>query len=104
MTINRIVYKYPLLIGETTVVYLPRGCEILDVRAQGVNPCLWALVDSTAETVQRIFRVVATGEPLSVMGTEQLTYVSTFQMLGGQPVFHAFEIIPTVDRNPRGGS
>lgn len=100
---GRAVVQYQLLLLDRITVALPKDAEILDVQAQGVNPCLWALVDRDAETEQRIFRIVGTGHGLGD-AVEQMVYVSTFQMLEGELVFHAFEVVPTVDPNPRGGS
>lgn len=50
---------------------------------------LWALVDPQADTTVRRFAVHGTGHPgVDATGT----YVGTYQLAGGQLVFHVFEV------------
>jgi|HubBroStandDraft_6_1064221.scaffolds.fasta_scaffold17260_10 hypothetical protein len=84
----RAVYKYPLQVVDEVAVSLPEGAEVLDVQAQAETPCLWALVDPTAATEQRFFRLFGTGHPVA---EDDLTYVGTFQLRGGVFVYHVFE-------------
>jgi hypothetical protein len=72
-------------------IRLPIGAEILTVQNQNEQVCLWALVNPNTETENRHIEIFGTGEPiLSDMGTSR-EYISTFQMSGGELVFHAFE-------------
>jgi len=85
------IYKYELEVMDNQNLRLPIGAKILTVQSQNGKPCLWALVDISAETEVRHIEIFGTGHPvLSDMGTSR-EYISTFQMHGGQLVFHAFE-------------
>lgn len=86
----RTVYKYGFAIQDDVTLTLPRDAEILHVDAQGAVPCVWALVDTTADEVDRRFLLAGTGHPLPDDG---LTHVGSFQMVGGALVFHLFEIV-----------
>jgi hypothetical protein len=90
--VSFVIYKYPLQVNDTVAVSLPQDAELLCVQEQHGKPCLWALVDPTADTVQRVLRMAGTGHPLS--DDEQRTYLNTFQLLGGELVFHVFEVVP----------
>ena len=85
------IWKYKLEVTDGQNIIMPKGAEILTVQMQDENPCLWALVDPTADTEIRFIEIFGTGNPiLSDMGVSR-EYISTFQMLGGKLVFHAFE-------------
>lgn len=73
-------------------IEMPIGTEILCVQTQHEKPCIWALVD-TGEGVEkesREFRMSETGHPLN--DDLDLIYIGTFQILGGDLVFHVFEL------------
>lgn len=63
------VYKYKLEGGEHAPdgrgvecwVSMPRGARVLSVGAQGGDLVVWALVDTTAFSAMRHFRVFGTG-------------------------------------------
>lgn len=85
------IYKYELQVTGNQNIMLPIGSKILTVQNQNEKACLWALVDPNNETEGRHIEIFGTGHPvLSDMGTDRV-YISTFQMHGGQLVFHAFE-------------
>jgi hypothetical protein len=85
------IWKYKLDIIGCRNISMPIGAEILTVQVQDGGPCLWALVDPKAETEIRTIEMFGTGHPvLSDMGTSR-KYISTFQMHGGELVFHVFE-------------
>ena len=72
---------------------MPKGAEILTVQSQHDVPQLWALVDPTQPTEERCIEIFGTGHPIRYdMGVER-KYIGTFQVDGGQYVFHAFERI-----------
>lgn len=87
------VYKYPLLVGETTAIALPDGAHILDVAAQGGEVCLWARVDEDEAghlcRPNRTFLVIGTGHNLP--NGDAHTHVGTAHTSGGF-VWHAFEV------------
>lgn len=82
------IYKYPLKVADTQNVVLPVGAKVLCVQTQNEVPCLWALVDNTFPTEIRCFCTFGTGHEYTGM---DLTYVGTYQLSGGELVFHVFE-------------
>lgn len=83
-----IIYKYTLSMEHQQDVEMPEGAQLLSVQVQNSAVQLWALVDPTAPTVTRKIVLCATGEPIHV---DLGQFISTFQLLGGSVVFHAFE-------------
>lgn len=81
------VFKYPLLLMDVNFMQLPVGAEALTVQTQGDIPWLWALIDDEQPNETRKFAIVGTGHP----APEDGRYISTFQLHGGQLVFHVFE-------------
>ncbi len=89
---NKTIYKYSLAVKDFQDVLLPIGAEILTVQVQGENACMWALVNpNETQKENRNIEIFGTGHPIGYgMGISR-KYISTFQMHGGQLVFHAFE-------------
>ena len=96
----RIVYKYPLKVEDYQVVTMPKGAQILTVQTQREEPCIWALVDTENDPEERYFRIAeekryfriaGTGHPIRLKD-KLLRYVGTFQLIGGDLIFHVFEI------------
>jgi len=88
------VWKFPLKIDDIVEVQMPVGAEILYVDAQGPQHsdpgfCIWARVDPNAPMETRRFRLAGTGHPLEENVGKHL---GSFQMLGGQLVWHLFEL------------
>ena len=91
------VYKYKLQTTNYTRLELPMGAKLLHVAAQAVPGgddaiCLWALVDPTAKTESKIFRVAGTGHPIE--NEERWRFIGTVFLFGGDLVFHIFELDP----------
>lgn len=84
------IFKYPLLILDEQQVEMPIGAGIMTVQMQNGQPCLWALVDTRNSPEIRKILIRGTGHPAVDVGR----YISTFQMKGGELVFHAFEAMP----------
>ena len=80
------IYKYELAQAETQTIDMPEGAKVLTVQVQRGCPCLWALVESTNPLVARHFRIYGTGHSF-VHGE----YIGSFQLMGGDLVFHVFE-------------
>ena len=87
----RIIYKYPLEVEDYQVVTMPKSAQILTVQAQRGKPCIWALVDTDNNPEKRYFRIAGTGHPIRLKD-KLLRYIGTFQMIGGDLIFHVFEI------------
>lgn len=83
------IWKFPLPVGDTVTVKMPRGARVLHVAVQGraEQPTIWAVVDPGEPMFERAFAVRGTGHDLGVVGD----YVGTFMLLGGTLVFHVFE-------------
>lgn len=83
------IFKYKLQVNDEVAVALPAGAEILSVQEQHTKLCLWALVDPAADTEQRVFAIVETGESFGY-ATPNYTYIATVQMMPF--VWHVFEV------------
>jgi hypothetical protein len=84
------IHKYPLEIDDLQCVLMPRGARILAVQNQRDVACIWALVNSSNELEQRMFRMLGTGHPADDVSAA--CYVGTFQWGPNmQFVFHLFE-------------
>jgi len=84
------VWKFPVSLGGFST-RMPVGSEVLTVQVQElVGPCMWALVDPEAEEEVRVFVVVGTGHPMADE-ISAFDYIDTFQIHGGQLVWHLFE-------------
>jgi hypothetical protein len=81
------IWKFPFGITDVVTLHMPRGARILHAGMQGHTACVWALVDSEAPKVERVFRVVGTGNPLC--GDGLMEHIASFQ----EPpfVWHLFE-------------
>lgn len=88
----RTIWKFS--IGQTkAAVKMPIGAKPLAVQVQGDEACLWAEVDSDAETETRHFRIFGTGHDMpSGMGYSDV-YLGTFQQ--GPFMWHLYELTGT---------
>ncbi len=87
------VFKYSMRTGNYASIAMPKGAKLLSFQCQGHTPCLWALVDPSAEIETRKFRFSGTGHPIEE-DPESLRFVGTAQMAGGALIWHLFEIAP----------
>ena len=93
------VWKYPLCGIDSIAVSMPAGAKVLAFHLQHGQPTIWALVDPSRPTETRRFRLVGTGESLSLPGDETTyssrlrpTYVGTAHVDRPVLVFHLFEM------------
>lgn len=89
------IYKYILQLTDRQVVNMPGGAKILTVDTQGINLCLWALVDPKVPEEPRAFIVHGTGHPADDL--EGTDYVGTAQLHAGALVLHVFEVRKETD-------
>ena len=91
---NKVIYKYPLGVTDFQKVLMPVGAEILICQTQFGEPKLWAFVNPNEINKEyRNIEIFGTGHIVVCdMGISR-KYISTFQMYGGQSVFHVFECI-----------
>jgi hypothetical protein len=84
------IFKYSLEVTDVQDVSLPSGAEVLCVQTQYGVPCVWAKVDPKAPEAYRRFFIYGTGHPVR---DAAMKYVGTFQLNGGDLVFHVFEAL-----------
>ena len=84
------VWKFELAVASACEVLIPKGWRPLAVQMQDETPCLWALVDPAAESEPVGIVCYGTGHP--VMNAEQLDYLGTIQIAGGEFIFHYFAV------------
>ena len=85
----RTIWKFPLPIADRFTLRMPKGAQVLCVQAQRNAPYLWALCYPSALTEDRAFLLADTGhlrDDLEIAGN-----IGSFQLDGGQLVFHLFE-------------
>ena len=88
---EKTIYKYTLQTTDKQTVSLPKDAEILSIQTQFEEPQLWALVSLDNEIEERFIEIFGTGHEIhSDMGVER-KYISTYQLSGGNYIFHAFE-------------
>lgn len=84
------IWKFPLgPVTDRRVVPMPYGAQVLHVQVQDDQPCLWALVEADNTLRSRTFRTFGTGYKIPYDAA--LAYVGTYQLAGGQLVYHVFE-------------
>lgn len=89
MSATREIWKFVLEIDNIVTISMPKDAKVLCVQTQREVPCIWAVVDPSAEVEQRKFYVRGTGHPLGKALPSK--YIGTFQIENGYLVFHVFE-------------
>lgn len=84
------VFKYPLKEGEQTFE-VPKGAEIVDLKAQYGMTVLYLLVDPSQPRVRRTFLTVQTGREFTPSG--KVKPVGTTMFREGRFVLHTFEVL-----------
>ena len=90
----RTIYRFPLPIRDLFTLELPLGSKFLAAECQlraPHEPSMWFLVDPERKPVERTFAVIGTGNPVPEY-IEESEYLTSFQMLVGQFVWHLFEV------------
>lgn len=85
------IWKYSLSSKDTQKVTMKKHAKILYVASQGNNPCIWALVDTENEEVQRTFVTHGTGHEIENLKDKE--YIGSFQLYEGRYIFHIFELV-----------
>lgn len=83
------IWKFPLALVDIQSVEMPAGAKLLDVQLQRDLLCLWALCDEQAPIETRSIAIIGTGNPVPEL---PMIHIATFQLAGGDLVFHAFEV------------
>jgi hypothetical protein len=94
------VLKYAITPGRVFPLTVPyKNFKVLCVQEQHGRPQLWALVDEEKDfdpnaEYQHDFFIFDTGSPIFDPEFEEIgEYVGTFQLKGGDQVFHVFEAL-----------
>lgn len=85
------IWKFPLKVKDVQQIEMPQGTRLLSVQVQRGIPCLWALVDEQAPREKRLIVTYETGHYVHD-GTR--AFVGTYQIDGGELVFHVFDGAP----------
>ena len=80
------IYKYDMPILDMWTVLMPVGAEVLSVGVQEGRLRLWAMVETTAPVMERVFYVCGTGNPVNIGSAR---FIGTVQM--DFFVWHIFE-------------
>jgi len=68
---------------------MPFGAQILAVNTQFEEPKMWAIVDTDKQKAFRKIIVIGTGNPIHPQATG--TYIGSYQLSGGNLIFHVFD-------------
>lgn len=84
------IWKYSLVVEDDQVIKMPKWAKPLCVQVQDNEPKMWVEVDTeqTTHLESRRFATRGTGHPLP----DYETYLGTYQLLGGDLIFHVFEV------------
>jgi hypothetical protein len=82
------IYKYPMKLEDEQLIDMPRGAEVLTVQVQRDAVWLWAKVDPDEPLIPRRILTHGTGHEVTEAAGR---YIDTFQLHGGDLVFHVFE-------------
>jgi len=85
----RRIFKYPLKVTDRQHIAMPLNTELLGVQVQHGQPVLYAIVNDARAKHNYEIITVGTGQELPA-GLEADDYVGTYQLEGGDLVFHVF--------------
>ena len=88
---KKTIWKYTLETMDFQTLEIPKNAQLLTIQVQGTHCRLWALVDPEEATEERDFEIFGTGNPVHCdMGVVR-SYIGSYQLHGGELVFHVFE-------------
>lgn len=90
------ILKYSLSVTGIQKVEIGRNAKILSIQVQKGIPCIWFLQSDGDDIIERTIETIGTGhylhETKEKIATER-RFIGTYQLHGGDLVFHAFEIL-----------
>jgi hypothetical protein len=89
----RTIYKYPIEVVDEQIVKMPQFSKILTVQLQRNHVCIWAEVETDEPIVDYELFIFGTGHEIPPYLKKR--YIGTFQLLGGDLVFHLYEKLKT---------
>lgn len=86
------IFKYTIPVGNTVIVEMPEGAEILSVGNQSEEIQAWAMVNNSpnVDMESRKFRVFGTVHELPD-DTSELLFLGTVLLFDRRVAFHVFE-------------
>lgn len=87
---NQIIYKYPLDLIEHQVIVLPDGYEILTLKLQNGQPCLWVKRDTDLTTPKVDVKIWMYGTGAVIKETG-MKYIGTLLLYNDELVLHFFQ-------------
>lgn len=87
------IFKYELKITDRCVINMPENAIILNLQVINEKPYIYAAINESNAMVERTFMTFGTGHilPLDSMLDDGFDYIGTYQLQGGDLVFHVFE-------------
>lgn len=85
------IWKFELETTDIQRIEMPVGAEILCIQTQFEKPCIWALIVQKDLVQKRTFEIFGTGHPIPENAKRK--YVGSYQLSGGNMVFHCFELL-----------
>lgn len=89
MNATKAIWKFELTPGNV-VIPMPKGARIISTGNQNGKIVVWAIVDPTAEKVDRLILCLPTGAPI-VPKIEVMPFLGTLQFDGGSFIIHVFD-------------
>lgn len=85
----KIIYKYQIYPNSTTI-FMPEDAQILCVKTQNGEPCLWAL-HSSDNSIPNLYKEIEVFPTGYYFNDEGLKYIDTFLIENDSLVFHVFQ-------------
>lgn len=83
------IYKYKIETTDSQTISMPKASQVLTVQVQHGKPHIWAYIDNTDNSEEpRTIEVFGTGNPIPE-GARR--YIGSYQLFGGDLIFHVFE-------------
>lgn len=86
--IVRTIWKFDVLVADQFELDMPADAHVISVQVQHGSVRMWAVVNPTAALTKRKFHVLGTGHAFK---GQPGNFIGTFQLQGGDLVFHLFE-------------
>ncbi len=85
------IWKFPLKTVDEQTIEMPFEAQILSLKVQDGEPCIWAFVDPSKPKVERKFDIFGTGHQIAYDTHTVVNHIGTYQLEAGALVFHVFE-------------
>jgi len=86
------IYKFQITLNDKTTVRVPKNAKLLSAQVQHGIPCVWVMLNTDEEKVDRHLYLATTGNPMPYLKYDEWIFVDTFMMYDGALVVHLFEV------------